>query len=81
MQGREDSDGRLRVVISTHLGAPWGGIATLYDDLFRSRFADLVQVFYVDNHPGDFMVTQAGRISHSNLVSALTYYARLVTLL
>lgn len=69
---------RLRVVISTHLGAPWGGIDTLYTDLFRSRFGELIELHYVDNHPRAFNFTQSGRISQSNLASALTYYARLV---
>jgi len=75
----EAMDGRIRVVVSTHLGEPWGGIATLYDDLFRSRFADSLQVFYVDNHPGEFSCSQAGRISQGNFGSTLRYYGNLVT--
>jgi len=79
--GAEAMDGRTRVVVSTHLGEPWGGIATLYDDLFRSRFAGALQVFYVDNHPGEFSCSQAGRISQGNFGSTLRYYRNLVALL
>jgi glycosyltransferase involved in cell wall biosynthesis len=72
---------RIRVVISTHIGAPWGGVDTLYSDLFRSRFGELVHLYYVDNHPGVGAFSQSGRLSQSNLASALTYYAHFVALL
>ena len=72
---------QIRVVISTHVGAPWGGVDTLYGDLFKSRFAELVQLYYVDNHPRAGSISQSGRISQSNLASTLTYYAHFVTLL
>jgi len=74
-------DSRIRVVISTHLGTPWGGVNTLYGDLFKSRFAELVQLYYVDDHPRAGSFSQSGRISQSNLASALTYYVHFVTLL
>jgi glycosyltransferase involved in cell wall biosynthesis len=74
-------DNRVRVVVSTHLGAPWGGPATRYRDLFNSRFGELVQLYYVDNHPRPFNFSQSGRISQSNLFSALTYYGQFVKLL
>jgi glycosyltransferase involved in cell wall biosynthesis len=72
---------RIRVVIATHLGAPWGGIDTLYSDLFRSRFGELVELYYVDNHPGIGAFSHSGRLSQSNLASALAYYARFAALL
>ncbi len=72
---------RIRVLISTHVGAPWGGVSTLYGDLFRSRFAQLVELYYVDNHPKAGSVSRSGRISQSNLVSAFTYYLHYVALL
>ncbi len=72
---------QIRVVISTHLGTPWGGVTTLYGDLFKSRFAELVQLYYVDNHPGTGNFSQSGSINQSNLVSTLRYYVDFVTLL
>jgi glycosyltransferase involved in cell wall biosynthesis len=72
---------RIRVVVSTHIGAPWGGVGTRYGDLFKSRFAEMVQLYYVDNHPKAFSASESGHLSQSNLLSALTYYATLVRLL
>jgi glycosyltransferase involved in cell wall biosynthesis len=74
-------DNHIRVMISTHLGPPLGGPATRYGDLFRSRFAELVQLHYVDHHPRAFSFSRSGQISQSNLASVLTYYAHFVMLL
>jgi glycosyltransferase involved in cell wall biosynthesis len=72
---------RIRVVISTHVGTPGSGIDTLYGDLFRSRFRELVDLYYVDNHPRAGSHSETGRISQSNLASTLSYYAHFVALL
>ena len=78
---RENMDDQIRVVMSTHLGAPWGGPRHAYRDLFGLRFAELVQLYYVDNHPRPFNASQSGRVSQSNLFFTLTYYGQFVKLL
>ncbi len=56
-------------------------MATLYEDLFKSRFGELVDLHYADDHPDAGQFSGSGQLSCANLASALRYYTRFTVLL
>jgi len=73
-----NKDQKLRVLLASHIGHPWGGISTCYQSLLLSSFPQKVVLTFIDTQDGRQNFSDTGRVSFRNVVITINHILRFV---
>jgi glycosyltransferase involved in cell wall biosynthesis len=76
MKQQPISDSKPRILISGHLPPPSGGVATYYQSLLNSSLPQQVDLQFVQTSTHKRMLSQSGKFSVANIISAIADCAR-----
>jgi glycosyltransferase involved in cell wall biosynthesis len=72
---------KLKILLSTHIGYPWGGISIRYSDLLNSTLPEKVELTFFESSPNIKSFSNTGSCNIRNIFYALSVYAAFITIL